>query len=151
MIRRFALPLALATLAALPAQAGNVTRQQSCQIMARHVVAILNTRDWKDEAAKEIGVLKLYAAEQSKIIAKEIKASAAQLPQSEAEIKAMVDQQGDTLKTAVETRYGTEKLYRDYAVSLFECAKASPKRLGSSPEVFVATLEKIGAWAQAGR
>ena len=147
-MNRSLLALPLALLLAAPAQAGNVTQQQTCQLMARHVVGILESRDWRDEAAGDIGVLKLYAVAQGEIIAEETAASAEQLSMPLEEVKAMVDAQGETLKATMEKRYGTEALYRDYAVSLFNCAKMSPERLGSPPEKFAATLERIGKWAQ---
>jgi|GEM_PF-2725635 len=143
-----ALPLVLAT--ALPAAAGNVTRQQSCQLMANHVADILESRDWADEAAREIGVLKTYAVAQGAIIDEEIADSATQMSMPVEDIQAMVDQQGAMLDAQIDEKYG-DKLYRDYTVALFDCAKMSPERLGSSPEDFVATLEQIGNWAQINR
>ncbi len=147
---RFALALPLVFAAALPAHAGNVTNQQTCQLTARHVVGILEAKDWKDEAAREIGVLKAFAIAQGEVIAEEVADSAAQMSMSVDEIQTMVDQQGVAIDAQIDSRYG-DKLYRDYSVSLFNCAKLTPERLGSTPEVFVATLEKIGEWAQAGR
>jgi len=125
-----------------------VTDQQTCQLMARHVVDILESRDWRDEAVAEIGVLDAYAAAQATIIEAEIADSATQMGMPVADIQAMVDQQGEMLTASMEQRYGTEKLYRDYAVSLANCARRAPDQLGSDPDAFVATLEQIGAWAQ---
>lgn len=148
---RSALALALFATLSLPAHAGNVTRQQSCQLMAQHVVGILETRDWSAEAAPEIATLNAYAAVQGDIIAEEIADSAAQMGMPAADIRGMVDTQGDQLKAAMQARYGTDELYRDYAVSLHNCAKLSPERLGTMPETFIDMLQKIGAWAQEGK
>jgi len=145
--------LAAASLASLslPAHAGNVTRQQSCQLMAQHVAGILESRDWSAEAAPEIATLDAYAAVQADIITGEIADSAARMAVPVADIRAMVDTQGEQLKAAMENRYGTEKLYRDYAVSLQGCARLSPDRLGTTPETFVEMLQSIGTWAQEGK
>jgi len=148
---RYALALPLLAAMALPVQAGNVTNQQSCQLMARHVVDILESRDWSDEAATEIGVLDAFDAAQATIITAEVADSATQMGMPVADIQTMVDRQGEMLAASIEQRYGTEKLYRDYTTSLLNCAKMAPDQLGSDPETFVATLDQIGMWAQQGK
>lgn len=150
MIRILALA-AFATLSALPASAGNITNQQTCQLTAQHVVDILEAKDWTSEAAAEVEVLEAFIDAQGKIIEREVAASAAQLSMDVSAVQAMVDTQGTAIAANLDQRFGTEKLYRDYAVSLFNCAKLDPDALGSDAETFVATLERIGEWAQAGR
>ena len=142
---------ALLAFTALPAQAGNVTLQQSCALMAEHVAGILDSRDWNVEAADDIAVLNAFSAAQGAIITREVAASAAQLSMPVDEVQAMVDAQEMQLTAAIVQRYGTDKLYRDYGVALLDCAKRTPDNIGSPPETFVATLERIGEWAQAGR
>ncbi len=148
---RYAFPVTALLLLAAPASAGNIINQQTCQLTAKHVVGILESRDWKAEAAEDIAVLNGFIAAQGTVIEREVTASATQMSMSVAEIQAMVDQQGTAITAQIDKRYGNEKLYRDYAVSLFNCAKLDTENLGTTPETFVATLERIGEWAQAGR
>jgi hypothetical protein len=148
---RAALAATTLLLIAAPANAGNITNQQTCQLTAEHVVSILESRDWKDEASDDIAVLNGFIAAQGTVIDREIAESAKAMSMSVDEIRTMVDQQGTAIAAQIDSRYGSEKLYRDYAVSLFNCAKLDTEALGTTPETFVATLERIGEWAQAGK
>jgi ankyrin repeat protein len=145
--------IAAATLCAamaLPAHANNITRQQTCEKTAEHVVDVLQARDWAGDAASEIAILQGFMTAQQRLIEEGIAASVSAFNMSEDQVRAMVDQQGGAIAGQIDARYG-DALYRDYTVSLANCAQLFPDDLGTTPAQFDETLQTIGLWAQQGR
>ena len=146
MKTRFLGAAALA-LAALPAHAGNVTNQQLCQVMADHVVMVLEAKDW-DDADDEIAAIQALSDAQKTVIAAEVEDSATQLSMPVAQVQQMVDQQETQFRGMLAKKYGEDALYSDFAVSLAKCADDFPKAMGSDPETLGAALTQIVAWAK---